>query len=85
MGKKVLYVTGEESTKQTKMRAERLGITSDDLYILSETNFHIIEENLRRFKTRVLLVIDSIQTIFHPDITSSPGSVSQVRECTKSK
>lgn len=81
MGKKVLYVTGEESTKQTKMRAERLGITSDDLYILSETNFHIIEENLRDLKPS-FAVIDSIQTIFHPDITSSPGSVSQVRECT---
>ena len=80
-GKKVLYVTGEESIKQTKMRAERLGISAEQLYILSETNFPYVEEALRQLQP-AFAVIDSIQTMYHPDLSSSPGSVSQVRECT---
>ncbi|MDQ0247678.1 DNA repair protein RadA/Sms [Bacillus fengqiuensis] len=78
---KVLYISGEESTKQTKLRADRLDINAPQLYVHSETNLelitHIISEMSPDF-----VVIDSIQTIYHPDITSAPGSVSQVRECT---
>ena len=80
-GLKVLYVSGEESVKQTKLRAERLGVVSDQLYIYAETNLPYIEGTIKELKPS-FAVIDSIQTMFHPDITSSPGSVSQVRECT---
>ena len=77
---KVLYTSGEESTKQVKLRAERLGANNDDLFVLSETNIETIEEQLNEINPRVV-VIDSIQTMFHPTVTSAPGSVSQVREC----
>lgn len=77
---KILYVTGEESTRQVKMRAERLDAIADDLYILSETNLDTIETQALKLKPK-LLVIDSIQTVFRPDIESAPGSISQVREC----
>lgn len=77
---KILYVTGEESAKQVKMRAERLDALADDLYILSETNLDTIEAQAMKLAPR-LLVIDSIQTVFRPDIESAPGSISQVREC----
>lgn len=77
---KILYVTGEESTRQVKMRAERLGAIADDLYILSETNLDTIEAQALKLAPKVL-VIDSIQTVFRPDIESAPGSISQVREC----
>lgn len=77
---KILYVTGEESTRQVKMRAERLGAIADDLYILSETNLDTIEAQALKLAPK-LLVIDSIQTVFRPDIESAPGSISQVREC----
>ena len=76
----ILYVTGEESARQVKMRAERLGALADDLYILSETNLDTIEAQTMKLQPR-LLVIDSIQTVFRPDIESAPGSISQVREC----
>ena len=76
----ILYVTGEESVRQVKMRAERLGALADDLYILSETNLDTIEAQTMKLQPR-LLVIDSIQTVFRPDIESAPGSISQVREC----
>ncbi|MBP2645023.1 MAG: radA [Firmicutes bacterium] len=76
---KVLYVTGEESAKQIKMRAERLGALSEQLFVLSETNLEIIEQHVLKLEP-VLVVIDSIQTIFRPDIQSAPGSISQVRE-----
>lgn len=82
-GKKVLYVSGEESIRQTKMRAERLGIFRDNLYVLAETDINDIEAYLHDIDPEVL-IIDSIQTIYNPDITSAPGSVSQVRECTGS-
>jgi DNA repair protein RadA/Sms len=78
---KVLYISGEESTKQTKLRAERLGANSEQLYVLSETDVENIENQIDEVKPRVV-VIDSIQTVFHPSVTSAPGSVSQVRECT---
>ncbi|MBP2655261.1 MAG: radA [Firmicutes bacterium] len=76
----VLYVTGEESVKQIKMRADRLGAISDKLLVLSETNLEVIEQHVLKLKP-TLVVIDSIQTIFRPDIQSAPGSISQVREC----
>lgn len=77
---KVLYVTGEESTKQIKLRADRLNAIHNNLFVLSETNVDIIEQQALKLQP-ILLVIDSIQTIFRPDIQSAPGSISQVREC----
>lgn len=81
--RKVLYVTGEESARQIRMRADRLGALQDNLYVLSETDLERIERHVTEQKPD-LLVIDSIQTIFRPDIQSAPGSVSQVRECSVS-
>ncbi|MCU9615256.1 DNA repair protein RadA [Caldibacillus lycopersici] len=80
-GEKVIYISGEESVKQTKLRADRLGVLSDNLYVFSETNLLIIEQTIQELQPN-FAIIDSIQTIYHPDITSAPGSVSQVRECT---
>ncbi len=77
---KVLYVSGEESLKQTKLRADRLDITSD-IYIVSENNLDYIKEHISEYKPDVL-IIDSIQTIYNPSVQSAPGSVSQVREAT---
>ncbi|WP_077324077.1 DNA repair protein RadA [Virgibacillus siamensis] len=77
----VLYISGEESTRQTKLRADRLGIKSDLLYVLSETNMFDIANQIDQIKPS-FVVIDSIQTIFREEVTSAPGSVSQVRECT---
>lgn len=78
---KVLYISGEESTRQTKLRADRLGVKSDELYVLSETNLFDISRHVEEIKPS-LVVIDSIQTIYKEEVTSAPGSVSQVRECT---
>ena len=80
-GKKVLYVSGEESLKQIKLRAIRIGEFNDNLSLLCETDLEIIEETLKNVKPDVV-VIDSIQTMYKSDITSAPGSVSQVREST---
>ena len=80
-GHKVLYISGEESKVQIKMRADRLGTFSEHMLLLCETNLDIIGEVIRRSKPEVV-IIDSIQTMFHEDITSAPGSVSQVREST---
>ena len=77
----VLYISGEESVKQTKLRAVRLGVTSDHLYVYSETDMGMIEQAINEMNPN-FVIIDSIQTVFHPDVTSAPGSVSQVRECT---
>ena len=77
---RVLYVTGEESAKQVKLRADRLDALQSDLYVLSETNLDVIEQHVKHLKP-TMLVIDSIQTIFRPDLSSAPGSISQVREC----
>ncbi|MCP8971084.1 DNA repair protein RadA [Ectobacillus ponti] len=78
---KVLYISGEESAKQIKLRADRLDVTSNNLFVLSETDLQriarYIDDMLPSF-----VVIDSIQTIHLPEVTSAPGSVSQVRECT---
>lgn len=76
----VLYVSGEESEQQVKMRAERLKIISDDCYFLSETNIQKIFHQVKEVKPKVL-VIDSIQTLHSEHLDSTPGSVSQVREC----
>jgi len=76
----VLYVSGEESEQQVKMRAERLNILSDDCYFLSETNIQKIFHQVKEVKPRVL-VIDSIQTLYSDHLDSTPGSVSQIREC----
>ncbi|GGM35175.1 DNA repair protein RadA [Paraliobacillus quinghaiensis] len=78
---RVLYISGEESTRQTKLRADRLAITADQLFVLSETNLHLIKNQIEQLKPD-FIVIDSIQTIFKEEVTSAPGSVSQVRECT---
>ena len=76
---KCLYVTGEESAQQIKLRAERLGIRSNNLFIFPETDVRAILDQIEKTKP-VLTVIDSIQTLFLADIASAPGSVSQVRE-----
>lgn len=80
-GMPVLYVSGEESIEQIRLRAERLEALSDKLFIAAETDLLAIEALLEETSPK-LVVIDSIQTMFHPEITSAPGSVSQVRECT---
>jgi len=77
----VLYVSGEESLQQTRMRAARLGVKSSFLYILAENNLNIIQEQIENFKPKVV-IIDSIQTVYLEDLTSSPGSISQIKECT---
>lgn len=77
----VLYVSGEESSSQTKLRAERLGLTSEKLYVLSETNLDVILEHAGKLNPSAI-VIDSIQTMFQARLSSSPGSITQVRECT---
>ena len=79
-GKCVLYVTGEESTRQVRMRADRLHALAETLYVVSETNLDTIKAHIENVKPE-LLVIDSIQTMLRPEIASAPGSVSQVREC----
>ncbi len=93
-GYKVLYVSGEESVKQTKMRADRLFLNpgeagarlfgekkqDDSLYIVNQVDLEVIKEYIRQMKPDVV-VIDSIQVVYHPQVSSSPGSVSQVREC----
>jgi DNA repair protein RadA/Sms len=79
-GIKVLYISGEESLKQTKLRAVRLGAKSSNLYMVNETNVELIVDHIKKLMPQVV-IIDSIQVLFRSDISSSPGSVSQVREC----
>ena len=78
---KVLYVSGEESERQIKLRAQRLGIMGTDLYLYSETSLEEIVSAVEEQRPDILIV-DSIQTIYNPESTSSPGSVAQVKECT---
>ena len=80
---KVLYVTGEESERQLKMRAERLGVKGGGVFVLAETEITEILSASEELKPDVL-VIDSIQTLYNPEMTSSPGSVGQVKDCTMS-
>ena len=78
---KILYVSGEESAHQIKLRAVRLGVTTENLYIMCETDVQSIAEFIRTEKPDIA-IIDSIQTMSISDLSSSPGSVTQVRECT---
>ncbi len=80
-GHKVLYISGEESLKQIKLRANRIGEFSDNMWLLCETNLEIIEETLEREKPEIV-VVDSIQTMYQESVSAAPGSVSQVREAT---
>lgn len=80
-GLKVLYISGEESCEQTSMRAKRLGVSSDHLLLFAETNFSAIKKCIEEEKPDVLIV-DSIQIVYKPEVASAPGSVSQVREVT---
>jgi len=79
----VLYVTGEESVKQTKLRARRLGLDSSKLYVIAETDVNSILNTVEQIDPR-LVVVDSIQTVYQPAFESSPGTISQVRECALS-
>lgn len=80
-GHKVLYISGEESLKQIKLRANRIGAITGDLLFLCETNLDLIREAIESEKPAIV-IIDSIQTMFREDVASAPGSVSQVREST---
>lgn len=82
-GQKILYVTGEESERQLKMRAQRLGVDKGEIYVLAETGLAEVIENVEAMSPDIV-IIDSIQTMFDADISSAPGSISQVRECTMS-
>ena len=81
--KKILYVSAEESASQIKLRAERLGIKSENLYIYPQTNFELIKKHIEEMKPD-LVIVDSIQAIYTSTIQSSAGSVSQIRECCNS-
>ena len=81
--KKVLYVSGEESERQLKMRAERIGVSPDSLYILSETRLSDVIASTESL-TPDVLIIDSIQTLYNEQNESAPGSISQVKDCTMS-
>ncbi len=78
---RILYVSGEESARQIKLRASRLGVSSENLYVMTETDIQCVAEQIRADKPD-LVMIDSIQTMNYTDLSSSPGSVTQVRECT---
>ena len=80
-GRKVLYISGEESLKQIKIRAMRIGEFTDSLLLLCETNLGVIEETIRKVSPEVV-IIDSIQTMYNENVGAAPGSVSQVREST---
>jgi DNA repair protein RadA/Sms len=79
LGEKVLYVSGEESLEQIKLRGDRLGIRDGELYLLAETNLERIVSQAERLRPRIL-VVDSVQTVFSAKLSSSPGTISQVRE-----
>lgn len=78
---KILYVSGEESKRQLKLRATRLNVNNDNLYIQTQTDVELVSETIRQDKPD-LVMIDSIQTMFLTELQSSPGSITQVRECT---
>ncbi len=80
-GKKVLYVSGEESLEQIKLRGDRLGIRGGELYLLSETNLEQIFNQASKLKPQIF-ILDSVQTVFSSKLSSSPGTISQVREVT---
>ncbi len=78
---KILYVTGEESQRQLKMRAGRLRVEGEGLFVLAETDIGAVVQNAEELKPDIL-IIDSIQTMYNSDVSSAPGSVSQVKDCT---
>ena len=80
-GKKILYVSGEESLQQTKMRADRLGVSSPQLFVVSETSLEKILQDIQTLRPSAV-VVDSIQTIYSSELPSTPGSISQVREAS---
>jgi DNA repair protein RadA/Sms len=75
-----LYITGEESAAQIKLRGDRLCVMSENIFLVAENNLNVILEHIRRLSPK-LVIIDSIQTTFKPGLESSPGTVSQVRQC----
>lgn len=75
-----LYISGEESEQQIKMRADRVGVNNDNFYLLTETNTQIIFKEIKKLQPQ-LVIVDSIQTLQSPFVESSPGSISQIREC----
>ncbi len=79
--KDVLYVTGEESASQINMRAKRLGITSETLYVMTETDLELITNAIEKHNPQVV-IIDSIQTTYKPDLENTAGTITQIRECT---
>ena len=80
---KVLIISGEESPSQVRMRAERLGALSENLYLLAETDIESLREQIISLQPK-MVIVDSIQTVFHPEIPSPPGSLTQIRETTAS-
>ena len=80
-GKKVLYISGEESLQQTKMRADRLGVSSEHLFVVSETSLEKILQDIQTLRPSTV-VVDSIQTIYSSELPSTPGSITQVREAS---
>ena len=78
---KVLYVSGEESVSQLKLRAQRLGVQSDSLFVLSETALGDVLQSVDQEEPDILIV-DSIQTLYNPELDSAPGSIGQVKDCT---
>ncbi len=75
-----LYITGEESTAQVKLRADRLNVSSENIFLVAENNLNVILEHIKKIKPR-LVIIDSVQAMFKPELESSPGTVAQVRQC----
>ncbi len=80
-GKQVLYISGEESPQQIRMRAERIGTMPDTLYLLCETDLEVVRETIEKTQPDIC-VVDSVQTMYSAEVSSAPGSVSQVREAT---
>ena len=80
-GARTLYVSAEESLAQTRMRAERMGALHPEIFLLAETDLHVVLDEVRTVKPRAL-ILDSVQTLLSPDLEAAPGSVSQVREVT---
>lgn len=78
---KILYVTGEESQRQLKMRSQRLGVTSGNLFVLAETDINAVTQSVEDLQPDIL-IIDSVQTMYNNDIASAPGSIGQVKDCT---
>lgn len=81
-GKRILYISGEESESQIKLRAERIGIYNEECYIYTETDIHKIIETIKELKP-IIVVIDSIQTVASANLSSSPGTISQIRETAR--